>query len=243
MPKHADQCCSCQACRLPSRPLAAPSNAAHLRVGAGAQVAVEEGGGGVEQLAQLVGVGQVAVVDQVDAQRGVDKEGLQKRRQTEAVTNQPKCRSGDAQRGVDEEGCATEQTAECRAAVMQLQCEIAPGGVRTTPHAQQQPRWWTHTSNRQQHQQRLQHRKQHRTSQQQQLQQSQQWQQQQRTWASEAEEEPAVGYRTCPMPTEPAAQAAVAANSGNTGRWQQCSGHSGLRHRTALQPQAGAGKA
>ncbi len=104
MPKHADQCCSCQACRLPSRPLAAPSNAAHLRVGAGAQVAVEEGGGGVEQLAQLVGVGQVAVVDQVDAQRGVDKEGLQKRRQTEAVTNQPKCRSGDAQRGVDEEG-------------------------------------------------------------------------------------------------------------------------------------------
>ena len=48
----------------------------HLGVGRRAQVAVEEGGGGVEQLPQLVGVGQVAVVDEVDAERGVDEEGL-----------------------------------------------------------------------------------------------------------------------------------------------------------------------
>ena len=65
-------------CTKQAPPTAAlpPSPAPHLRVGVGAQVAVEERGGGVEQLAQLVAVGQVAVVDHVDAQGGVDEEGL-----------------------------------------------------------------------------------------------------------------------------------------------------------------------
>ena len=39
-------------------------------------MAVEEGRGALQHLPQLVCVGDVAVVDQVDAKRGVDKEGL-----------------------------------------------------------------------------------------------------------------------------------------------------------------------
>ena len=50
--------------------------ASHLRVAVGAHVAVEEGGGRVEQRAQLVSVGKVAIVDEVDPKRRVDKEGL-----------------------------------------------------------------------------------------------------------------------------------------------------------------------
>ncbi len=49
---------------------------AHLGVRVGAQVAVEEGLAALEASAQLLGVGQVAVVDEVHAQRGVDEERL-----------------------------------------------------------------------------------------------------------------------------------------------------------------------
>ena len=47
-----------------------------LGVGLGAQVAAVEGLRAVQEVAQLLRVGQVAVVDEVDAQGGVDKEGL-----------------------------------------------------------------------------------------------------------------------------------------------------------------------
>jgi hypothetical protein len=49
---------------------------ARLGVGVGAQVAAEEGLAALQRLTELVHVGQVAVVDEVDAERRVDKEGL-----------------------------------------------------------------------------------------------------------------------------------------------------------------------
>ena len=48
----------------------------HLRVRVGAEVAAEKGLGAVEVGAQLVCVGQVAIVYKVDAQGAVDEEGL-----------------------------------------------------------------------------------------------------------------------------------------------------------------------
>lgn len=49
---------------------------ADLRVRAGAHVAIEEGVRAIEEGPEVLGVGEVAIVDEVDAQRGVHKEGL-----------------------------------------------------------------------------------------------------------------------------------------------------------------------
>lgn len=48
----------------------------HLRVRGRAKHAVEERLGGLQHIPQLCGVGQVAIVDQVDAERRVDEERL-----------------------------------------------------------------------------------------------------------------------------------------------------------------------
>ena len=65
-----------QASRLNGSLLSARWDEAHLRVRVRAQVAAEEGLGAVQVCAQLVCVGQVAIVDEVDAQRAVHEEGL-----------------------------------------------------------------------------------------------------------------------------------------------------------------------
>lgn len=48
----------------------------HLAVAVSPQVAVEEGAAAVEQVPQVLGVGQVSVMDQIDAEGAVDEKRL-----------------------------------------------------------------------------------------------------------------------------------------------------------------------
>ncbi len=64
-------------------------NNVHLGVGLGAEVAVEKGLAALQRQPQVLHVGQVAIVDEVNAQRRIDKKRLRLLRRSAARCGVP----------------------------------------------------------------------------------------------------------------------------------------------------------